>query len=1153
MIEEKSELDVIGTTLHGDDRQAVNGDDNEKSISLEELSRIHVVLEEKVGPDQMLALIHFLFTRTVLREQKNSVHALHVLLMLCINSTLFERARLNETIRALLGLVNMQEAMMYEINYGNLFGARVRIEDDASSDTGPALASNQKTGKETSIEVVDRMLDGKLCHFYFHGGMPAKYMALERVCLTNDTLLAVVQHFNPFDHAFWQQYIDENDLKDVYFVLRRVARDPVLERCKRRLFHRLFYEYDEKLFMAYEVVYENGFEECMIDEIRSADERANRRTSHAISDGNHNIARTVDDNNKNAINDNENKNDNSNDIDSDDSGSNNEYTNDKNNDGMANDKKGKNINIKNTKNISNTNTNNINNINTITNTNNTNNTNINNISNIKVVNDTEMRCLKILKYSFNVLNVLTFYKTLNMICCRRTTGSHIIVFLSSLSSSALFSKVLSDRNIPLIHRMLLYNHKFIKYLRKGMNIMDTLFDSAAITNYFMTDEECFYARYYEEYLLVVQIIRLLLRLGLVPPIDYVGIYTHASLLFLYDTLELIESILEDRSTHAFFLRCVPPCNIIFRVRNKEFLREYYLQVIGEYHRACLETNRIREEESGQKESDSRCTMISSAGMDDIDLVFLLDILKRIYKRRQEFNVEVITEKVIFILASVYKRQPLYRKRVVADTIYDDPEQEGVAESTDGPSLHTVMNSIFEMVIGESTFIGAYMKYFSMRLPLSDRVNKKIFLLLLRNGKYAYLNRIFNPVQPVARQLDMPVGDSQTERLAIGNVFMERLGRCETSYFGYFFDSHVANQRKVENISHLYFLMLNMDERAKSQRVIEMCLQFLQKTLQSRKIVGGNLLRVCLRCCGTPINDRNRGLVTAIACALVRRAYDSVGIEEYNGRYTDVMVPHFAHRDVSNECTSCNTPQSIGLDTIIYHHVGIKEFVEHFLDSPTFFQDTKCSLIKKGVILRRAERERIEDLFYRLSSNFFTSREADSQNKALVLRKMSFFILVNSHEAFSPYLQNIVAIINDLLDHPRPVRRELFNLISILFLRFSHVHLTSLFPIYFSTISEDTLLEGMRSLEMLMVIGSKETVEYRWHIARIFDAMRHDLYRDTCARPYLDRLPRTRTFLLGSDKQAFLSQANSYFEMLDRHVWTIDYDELASTVIGWYVQ
>ncbi|ELQ75889.1 Dopey, predicted leucine zipper transcription factor, partial [Trachipleistophora hominis] len=231
-------------------------------------------------------------------------------------------------------------------------------------------------------------------------------------------------------------------------------------------------------------------------------------------------------------------------------------------------------------------------------------------------------------------------------------------------------------------------------------------------------------------------------------------------------------------------------------------------------------------------------------------------------------------------------------------------------------------------------------------------------------------------------------------------------------------------------------------------------------------------------------------------------------------------------NIDNDCWSCNDRQSIGLDTLIYHGIGLKEYFEYFLESTSFFKGTKCALVKKSVLLQQILPERIDELLSRLTSNFFTSREADSLNKAAVLKKISFFILSHEFEAFSAHLPSIIPIINELIEYPKPVKREIYTLISVIFFKFHHNNLSALFPIYFSEVENDTLLECLRSLEMLMLIGSKETVEFRWYISctgdenTLFKRMLGELYRDTAVRPYLDRLPDTRVPLLGMIRRRF---------------------------------
>ncbi|ELA48050.1 hypothetical protein VCUG_00473, partial [Vavraia culicis subsp. floridensis] len=1184
----------------------VKHDESDKSITLDELSKAGIALPEDVGPNDMLNLIKFLFTNTTLQEKKNNVHALHILLMLSINSDIFEEGRLNEVVRILLDLINFQEALMYAVNYSNLLVSTPAPGEDSTGEMEHNSSGQSIDTCASNVEAVDAMIESKLDNFYFSNGKPVKYIALERINLTNDTLLIVVKHFNPFHHEFWMSYVEQKDLREVFFILRHVLKSSALERCKRTLFVRLFYGYDEKLFMAYELIYERGFEELLIEEVqmnksRRIDYDRDVVEEEVVGEGNEtegNIGKGMERNFRSGIGGSV-----GGDIENEVQGEKRRNIGDRTGRDIENEKR-----TGDEKRYGEDKTNQSSGISRKENDKSTVIVDQRN----KHGNKCEQICLKILKYSFNVLNTFTFYKTLNIISNRP-----IIPFFSSLSSSALFNKIIDDRNIVLMHKMLQYNHKFVKHLRRGVNLFDVIFNARAVRTYAQLPKTS------EEYVLVISIVKYLLRLNLVPSINYSAIYARAPLSFFYDTLELVEHVLADKNAYPFFLESVPRNNIVFKIKNREFLKDFYLTVVNEYYGVCVDCLRVdgavgdasrtwcdgtagvkdgngRENNKGDENGrdDGNTVGIKNRNetgsnrvtrtVEQIDLVFLLDVIKRVNKRKHEFDMGTITERVLFILSVVYRRHGAYstNKEIIVDTIYDLRDEEELPEK-DSFTFQTVMNSILDIIIGESTFINAYIKYFSTRLPLNEKLNRRIFLLVLQSNKYAYLNRVFAPNGPVLKNaVDLSklidIGTiTETEKLAINNVFLERLKISGTSYFNLFFNDYIANQKKIENVSHLYFLMSNMNKKASTHRLIEMCLQYLCKAVQSKKKIGSNLMRVCLRGCGVPLSDRSRGYVCSIAYFLIKREQEvNLEVEGYNERYEHVMLVHQGGdrgrkeamsknesrendnsrgaSSIRNDCTSCNSGQSIGLDTLIYHNIGIKEYFEYFLESATFFKGTKCSLIKKSILLQQIDADRIQELFSRLNSNFFTGKEADSLNKASVLKRISFFILSLDFEAFSAHLPAIIPIINELIEYPKPVKREIYNLISVIFIKFHHNNLSALFPIYFSEIENDSLLESIRSLEMLMLIGSKETVEFRWYISctkddnTLFKRMLNELYRGTEVRPYLDRLPATRMPLLMNDKKAFLSRAESYYEMLDESVWSIDEGLLSSRMIEWYV-
>lgn len=1080
-------------------------EETEKSSSILEYSRSDLSESEEVGPNEMLDLLQFLFKKAKIDEENNNHHALHMLLLICMNYTIFNESKMNETILILFKSIDLKKTGQYIENAKNRFNEKEKpehekIQDDedvtsikkltipVDSDQKKAIRtdktiksdktamkkpsySEKEKSDEKEVSLTDErvsQLEEMLDEFYIRNGNPVDFMIFEnQMPLSRETLHEIVQHVNPFSFSFWLDFIEKKDLKDNFFILRRVIRDKSLLELKKHLFNQLFYKYDEKLFCAYEIIYTVGFEDLMIEEIQK------ENISTICSESQICLYKESQDN----------------------------------------------ILMKDSqKKIS------------------------------------QIACFKILEYSFNVLNFVRFYRTLNIIANRKVS-----TFLSTLISVALFDLILEEKNIFLIHKMLKYNHKFVKYLKKGVNIFEVIFP--VIKRYSSRSSEILTESY--EYNKLILIIRNLLALNLVPTVRYTEIYSDASISFFYDTHELIEHIIQDQSAYKFFIESVPMNNFIFRLKNRSFLKAIYLGVIDRYSHIC----EIRTKVSGKDEiiEQNLENLISKKPeKEKIDLPFLLDILRKIQKRRNEFDMDFIVEKSMFICATIYHKRTSHVKPLIVETIYHlDPEKE---DTYDELTFQTVITNIFEIIITEPTFITHYIKYFQTKLPLNERLNKKIFLLVLQKGKYGYLNKVFNQKHTLIKHKKelkdlVNLRDiEEVELITIKNIYLDEIEIRSIPYFNHFFNDKIANIKKIETLSQLYFLMSNMGESFHSQRILEQCLYFLYKLLQNRKKLGTNLFSLCLKNCQIRLTDKTRTLILNICFLLIKKEHDvNVEIDKSQPK-NDLFLPHQTNPEIETSCVGCNEARNIALDALIYHKIGYKEFFEHFIDSTDFFSTSTCSLSKYAIILSNIPPEKVHDLLSKLATTtgIFSTAESLSHNNVAILQKISFFIFSCEKDAFVTYLTAIIPWINDLIVTYKNVRKEIFNLIAIIFLKCSHKHLSSLFPIFFSEIENNTFLESLRSLEMLMLISSKETVEQRWHISAfdskesIFKKKLKEIYPGTTITKYTDPLPEKRKLLLKTDKLEFLKKVESYYQQLDEDVWTIEFKQVFGDILMWFV-
>lgn len=1066
---EKSENSIDNTKVKGGQSVFLSSFQNyseyiesEKQLSVKDLSRTDISEDAKVDTNDLLDLVSFLFKKKNLSEETENFHALHMLLLICLNHSVFETQKLNETIGLLLEAIDMQHAGKYIENYRNLFHSKRELkenqENQGKNEDSIQLPPTLKIKNDDDFKA---LIEEKLDEFYVNNGSPVELMYFDNISLQNEILTVIVKYVNPFDIDFWKNYIAENDLKEVFFILRRVLKNKTLHSLKKEIFHKLFYKYDEKLFLAYEMIFEKGFEDLMIEEIQK--EKIFRI-----------IGETKDD--KNLITQKE---------------------------------------------------------------------------------LSQKNCFKILEYSFNVLNIIRFYRTLNIIANR-----DILVFLCSLDSTVLFDKILDDSNIFLFEKMLRYNHKFTKHLKKGINAFDLCMNK--IIKY-ASDSDL---QKTDEYGQIITIIKKLIEMNLVQNVKYREIYENATLQFYFDSSDLMENILRERSTHDFFLTHYPLNNVIFKIKNQDFLRRFYLRIIDEYHKLCkskVSLNKNDDQNVSELEEQGEQYVKNAISSQKIDFLLLLEVLKQIQKKKLNYDMDEILQKVMFICSEVYEKKSSHSEPLILDTIYGIEKKDNqLSEHVDFFTFKTIINSIFEILIYENSFINIYVKYFSIKLPLNEKLERKIFQLILQKGKYAYLNKVFNQKitisKPVTSLKDVvDINDlKETELITIRNISMDSIQVRSVPYFNYFFDEKISQVKKIETLSHLYFLMSNMSEHVHSRRLLELCLIFLYKLLQNKKKMGTNLLRVCLRNCNVPLTERLKTQMLNICIFLIKRENEVViDKEKYNYKNKD-LLPHYTNEQFENKCKNCNDLQNIGLDALIYHNIGEKDFFDYFLESGSFFKGDQCSLIKKSRILQNLSHNKMNDLFSRLNSGIFTSKEADFHNKAAVLRKISFFLLSGEDEMFLSEMTTLIPIVNELIEYPPIVKKEVYNLIAIIFLKFGHNHLSSLFPIFFSEIENDTFIESLRSLEMLMLIASKETVEQRWYVSAFEDENTiikkklEELYPNTEIQTFDNILPQTRKILLKDNKKEFLMKAESYYKQLDENIWTIDFAQIHSDVLEWFI-
>lgn len=1360
---------------------------------LHEFSRTDISDSSDTTPDTLLSLLYFLFSKARTDEDQSS-NALNMLLIVCVNHTIFDKEMLNKCIRVLIQAIDMKKAHEYiktaKMALGKVKGAKQgRTSDDRFSileksdehsfeylkrEGGPSNRNIKNTdneeihtntshkitcGKQTTsndhihvtgsessdhmvilinseiVNKIDQMLDD---HYIY--GAPIKPMLIfpNTMPLDRQSLYSIVCHVNPFNIPFWHDFIIERDLHHNFFILQHIL--PRISGLKKILFKRLFYQYDEKLFCAYELVYSQGFEEFMIEEIRELHIKQLYGHINSISQENENISHE----NTNISQENENMS-----QENTNSGRHREshhfvknsairtktpgsgqftHPDDPDIDGPLD----------------------------------------------NIITDRHLICLKILDYSFNVLNSIRFYRTLSIL-----SNNPIHQFLSTLRSTYLFDHLLDICDIFLIEKLIKYNHRFIRHIRKGNRIIQDLLpllrdkaEQPEILEYISghssqskhpKDSDIKHpghSRGYSinrgslnekgdvkkrgnrenkktrntsigefskkqseykvklshhrgvynnpltqmDYNRIINIFKALLSLNLVPSFYYQFLYRNATLSFLYDTIDLIEHILQDSSSHLFFQQSLPLNNIIFRIKNREFNKKMYLEVISKYMetinnykgREQRSIDQTRSEYLSENTHDnppinadhleqSVAHLILSTDTSRIDLFLLLETLKRIFKRRAEFNMETVVERSVCICSQVYEQRENHNKLITETVIYEDNSSSSSADGKnvrdkntinygqnknndyqqkiidDSPFLYphdinSVLVQIFDILLQDPLFITFYMKYFNMRLFLNERINRKIFLQILQKGKYGYINRAFNQCSidsgnmpqlgisnthetnksPSAqgpahhfhekeKYIKHASGDgTETEtvtseiKIALNNIFYVTPAIHSRKYFNHFFKERIVNMRKIETISQLYFLMGNMSKNYYSQRLIEMCLTFLYKLLQNRKRVGTNIINMCLYNCGIELMDKIKGNILGICLFILRKEVDLLVDIENRRNISSQITDRFlllwnspdidlgcsdtgdnnmgsnsldnlsrtetdkntmdrtrtrsnrktdkhqlVNKDIDKhlydkrkDCKNCCTLRAVVLDAFLFHHIGFKEFFEWYNESSVLEGTSICVLSRMSGVLRECPVERVFDLIGKLamSGGIFSNAETLSQNNVEVLKKISFFIYSSEIGAFNTYITLIVPWINDLIVTSKSVRKEVFNLISVIFLRCDHNNLFSLFPIYSAELGNNTFLEVLRSMEILMLMSSKESVELRWQMSEgdsIFKNKLNEIYPGSITRAYKNDLPKKRELLLREDKREFLVRVESYYEQLDREIWEIDRKKVNKVILEWF--
>lgn len=1329
------------------------------SSSLQEYSRTDISDSLDINPDMLLSLLYFLFKKARI-EDDQSPHALNMLLIVCANHMIFDEEMLNKCIRVLIQAIDMKKVHEYIKKGKDTLGQLTTTPQETNLGQSHAVYSNEHSNRENSpqnkdrtskhintrepgepgnkditasngyksinvdgprtsehkevllnsktINKIDQMLDD-----HYISGVPFEPMLIfpDNLPLDISTLYLIVGYVNPFSIAFWHRFIAERDLHHNYFILQHIL--PLLPVLKQPLFKRLFYQYDEKLFCAYELIYNQGFEEFMIEEIREQhirqiygekipehERELDYNKSHSITD---NIRPDLYDRSQFMFH--------HSDIVSD-----------------------------------------------------------------NIITDRHLICLRILDYSFNVLNSIRFYRTLNIL-----SNSPIHQFLSTLRSTDLFDHLLDTCNVFLIEKLLKYNHRFIRHIRKSNKIIEKLLpplrqfsEQAGMVQYspgtyhssthsskvghsdFRVSDEHYSTNHspmglntekkgdkneiahsnrrekqsngkpeYKttssqhrdsiyhipitpvDYNRMINILKTLLSLSLLPPFDYQSLYKTAALSFLYDTLDLVEHLLQDTASHAFFKQTLPLNNFIFRIKNREFNKQMYLTVIDRYieiinrfktskhnqeqfsseHNSEYDHHRYsnkHQNSDGISHADANhleqsvAHLVLDTDTSRIDLFLLLETLKKIFKRRTEFNMEAVIEKSVCICSQVYELRGEHDKFITETVLYENTSFNQNNRSSHGPvnlndrdspfmylhDVNSVLVQIFDILLQDPSFITFYMKYFNMRLLLNERLNRRIFLQILQKGKYGYLNRAFNQYSSISGnmpQLGVTFGDinclsckdtgpgnitnvGNTQRgtsdtgvgnreisnktalgtlisdnlaslhatkVALNNIFYTTPVIHSREYFNHFFNDRIANMRKIETVSQLYFLMSNMNMQCFNYRLIEQCLTFLYKLLQNKKSVGSNIINMCLFNCGIDLMEKIKGNILGICMFIFRKEGELLVDIEARGKPTnDCLLPVWINPEIdtccldtkwnaenttrgnavqrfdknanisdsstttittninsegtknnhSNDfsCPDCCGLRAIVLDAMLYHRIGVKEFFEWYMESNVFEGTPVCVLSRMAGVLRECSAERVFDLVGKLAmtGGIFSSAETLSQNNVEVLKKISFFIYSGKDGMFNTYITLIVPWINDLIVTSKSVRKEVFTLISIIFLRCDHSHLFSLFPIYSSEIGNNTFLEVLRSMEILMLIGSKESVELRWELSEgdsVFKKKLNEIYPGSATRTYRKELPKKRELLLREDKREFLIRVKSYYEQLDKEIWETDKEQVNRVILDWFKQ